>query len=101
MGINIQLRSEGGEIVAEIDDARMTLSRAAQRAFPGTRLLKYLMPWGDAVFNQAQAADLGDDIRDILQSHSGTPLGDKLVQVQGLVDQLASEAHLYLWFVGD
>ena len=101
MGIDVQLRSESGEILGEVSDADRIISRASSRAFSGTRLLKYLVPWGDAVFNQAQAGDLADDIRELLRSHAGTPLGDRLGDVQPLVDRLAAGTHEYLWFVGD
>jgi hypothetical protein len=100
MGIDIQLRDERGEILAEVSDGDMTLSRAS-RLFSGKRLLKYLVPWGDAVFNRAQAADLDSDIRETIESHAGTPLAERLREVQPLVDRLAAETHLYLWFVGD
>jgi hypothetical protein len=101
MGIDIQLRSESGDILAEIDDVDMTLSRAAARgAFAGTHLLKYIVPWGDAVFNQAQASDLSNDIRDAL-SNAHPPLAGKLENLQLLVDRLSGGTHLYLWFVGD
>jgi hypothetical protein len=102
MGIDIQLRSESGDVLAEIDDADMTLSRAALRAtFASTRLLKYIVPWGDAVFNQAQASDLSADVRDVLRSNVHAPLANKLENLQPLVDRLSRETHVYLWFVGD
>lgn len=100
MGIEVQLRDERGEVLGEVSDADMTLARASPR-LAGTRLLKYLVPWGDAVFNQAQAADLEADIRDVVRGHAGTALAKRLSEVQRLVDRLATETHRYLWFVGD
>lgn len=101
MGIDVQLRGEGGEIIDAIFDPQMVLSRAAPKAFSGTRLLKYLLPWGDAVFNQAQASDLSDDIRLTKNANPGTPLSELLSKVEPLVERLSQETHLYLWFVGD
>jgi len=101
MGIEVQLRKESGEVVTEVGDPGMVLSRAARKAFSGTRLLRYLTPWGDAVFNQAQALDLADDIRLIRNSHLDTPLCELLAAVEPLVERLSRETHLYLWFVGD
>jgi len=101
MGINVQLRTEGGELLAEVLDSKMTLSRAAINSLSGTRLLKYLMPYGDAVFNQLQAGGLAMDIRDIKEATAGTPLADLLAKVEPLIERLAREVHLYLWFVGD
>ena len=101
MGINTELRGENGEVLGEVTDSDMVLSRAAQHQFGDTRLLKYLMPWGDAVFNQTQAADLSDDIRVVCHRQAGSPLSARLTEIQGLVEQLSAGPHLYLWFVGD
>jgi hypothetical protein len=101
MGIDVQLRAESGEILGEVADTRMVLSRATRRSFAGTRLLKYLVPWGDAMFNQAQADDLEADIGDVKVANPGTPLFELLSQIEPLVARLARETHVYLWFVGD
>src|SRR5690242_12876570 len=101
MGIDAQLRTEQGEVLAEVTDHQMVLSRATGKVFSGTRLLKYLVPWGDAIFNQAQAGDLELDIADVLATYTGTPLGQILSDVRPLVERLSSETHVYLWFVGD
>jgi hypothetical protein len=57
MGIDVRLKRDDGEIIGDVDDFRMTLSRATSGPLTSTRLLRYLVPWGDAVFNQAQAGD--------------------------------------------
>ena len=101
MGIDVQLRGERGDVVGEVGDGTMALSRAAQGALTETRLLRYLMPYGDTVFNQAQARDLADDIQGVVRERAGTPLVDLLTKVLPLVERLSSEVHLYLWFVGD
>ena len=44
MGIDVQLRGENGGVIDEVGDRHMALSRAAQGALSGTRLLKYLVP---------------------------------------------------------
>jgi hypothetical protein len=101
MGIDVLLKREDGEVIDAVHDNRMTLSLATAGPLTGTRLLRYLVPWGDAIFNQAQAGDLRDDIRQILRSHSGTPLAEVLASIEPLVERLSSETHVYLWFVGD
>jgi hypothetical protein len=101
MGIEVQLRREDGVVIEAIGDPQMVLSRAAQRAFSGTHLLRYLVPWGDAVFNQAQASDLATDIRRVKDANGGTPLFQLLSDIEPLVEKLSRETHLYLWFVGD
>jgi hypothetical protein len=101
MGIDVQLRRESTDILAEVNDARTVLARATHRAFSSTRLLKYLVPWGDAVFNQAQADDLESDIADVRRAQSDPDLLAMLDAIEPLVARLARETHVYLWFVGD
>jgi hypothetical protein len=79
----------------------MILSRAAENKLSDTRLLRYLVPWGDAMFNQAQAGDLINDIARVKNNYPDTPLCKLLLEFEPLVARLASESHVYLWFVGD
>jgi hypothetical protein len=101
MGINVQLKGENGEVLSEVVDADMILARAANHRLSDTRLLRYLVPWGDAVFNQAQAGDLASDITKVKSGCPDAPLSGLLSEIEPLVERLASEGHLYLWFVGD
>ena len=46
MGIDARLKGESGEVLGEVHDPKILLSRAAQRdLFAQTRLLKYPVPW--------------------------------------------------------
>lgn len=101
MGIDVQLRSESGEVLDAVGDVQEALSRAARRSLAGTRLLKYVVPWGYAIFNQAQAADLADDIRIVKNANPDTPLPRLLCKIEPLVEKLSRGAHIYLWFIGD
>jgi hypothetical protein len=101
MGIEVRLRGEDGEVLQEVGDGRMVLARASQGTLASTRLLRYLIPYGDTVFNQAQASDLHDDLREVMREHAGTPLAYIASRIEPLVERLRSETHLYLWFIGD
>jgi hypothetical protein len=102
MGIDAQLRDEVGQVLVEVGDPGGLLARAATRqALSGTVLLRYLVPWGDAVFNQAQAADLLRDLRSVRSEHEGRPLAAHLQAIEPLVERLQGKVHHYLWFVGD
>jgi hypothetical protein len=102
MGIDAVLGAENRVELASVSDSQMLLSRAAASGkFCQTHLLKYLVPWGDAVFNQAQAQDLRDDIRHLASSDPGSPLSQHLVAIDTLVVRLSQETHVYLWFIGD
>ncbi len=98
MGIEVQLRTETGDILDSVGDPRSVLARAD---LSDSTLLRYLVPWGDAMFNQAQADALDKDIRMLLAGQSGGPLAAMLCDIQPLVEKLKSETHIYLWFVGD
>jgi hypothetical protein len=101
MGIDAQLRAESGEVLSEVGDGNMVLSLATNSQLSSTRLLRYLVPWGDAIFNQAQASHLADDIAKVKGDYPGSPLSEALSEIEPLVERLAKESHLYLWFVGD
>jgi hypothetical protein len=59
------------------------------------------MPWGDAIFNQAQAGELSNDIAKVKDDCPDTPLCKLLLEIEPLVERLSCETHVYLWFVGD
>lgn len=101
LAISIELRSELGEVVDSIHDHKEVLSGRYASQLTGTRLLKYIVPWGDAVFNQAQSFDLVADIKDIQSARQSPELIDLLVEVEPLIAKLSSRSSLYLWFVGD
>jgi hypothetical protein len=102
MGIDAVLRTENREELASVPDTQMILSRAAESGrFSETQLLKYLVPWGDAIFNQAQTRDLLDDIRLVRAGNVEPSLSRHLLEIEALVERLAGETHSYLWFIGD
>jgi len=102
MGIDAVLKDESGDVLGVVGDPRMVLSRATlSGALSGTRLLKYLVPWGDAIFNQAQAMDLEFDIADLKRTKRDPQLIDLLTKIEPLISRLSGETHSYLWFIGD
>jgi hypothetical protein len=102
MGIEAILRTESQEVIGSVLDSDMVLSRAARAGdLSATVLLRYLVPWGDAVFNQAQAEDLIGDIRGLAERNPGSPLSQRLLAIRGLAEQLMATTHSYLWFIGD
>jgi hypothetical protein len=102
MGINALLKRESGEVLGAVGDPTMVLSRAVRSdAFSTTRLLKYLVPWGDTVFNQAQAGDVEFDIANVKRTANDSQLVELLTAIEPLVSQLSAETHAYLWFIGD
>jgi hypothetical protein len=101
MGIDVQLRKENEEILGQLGDSGALARAAGCGVLQDTRLLRYIVPWGDAVFNQAQADDLLSDLRQVAARKPGSPLACHLVELGPLVEKLRSDPHIYLWFVGD
>jgi hypothetical protein len=61
---------------------------------PGTRLLKYLGPWGDAIFNQAQADELLNAIFVVKSNNPGTPIAEMLSRLEPLVERLMNHTYI-------
>lgn len=102
MGIDVPLRSEVGLVLADVGDPSALLARAVTKhSLSGTVLLRYLVPWGDAVFHQAQAPDLLRDLRAVRSEHAGRPLAEHPLGIDALAERLAAEGHRYVWFCGD
>ena len=102
MGIDVQLRAEDGKVLAEVGDEKSLLSRAATNGLLSSkRLLRYLVPWGDAIFNQAQSDDLFLDVREIIKDQNNKEITELMKKIEPLIDRLHNETHTYLWFVGD
>lgn len=67
------------------------------------KLLKWVDPWGDTVFNRAQCSELVAELALARESVDDDEPGDfkALADVMALAERAASEPHSYLVFVGD
>jgi hypothetical protein len=96
----IELRAENGLVLDRVVDegAIARLSQAAP--FDNTVCLRFVDPYGETVFNAAQAAVLGRELEARLGS---TGEGDRemLARIVELTDRCAGEVHRYVWFIGD
>ena len=63
----------------------------------GLKLLHYLDPYGDAIFNRLQMDDLIMDLQK-LRLLEANPLLD---EIEALAQRCKKESHLYLVFYGD
>jgi hypothetical protein len=101
VGVNASVRSEFGDPLAECFDPQGLFSRFLL-TFDTSRTicLRFIDPYGNTVFNRAQAEVLArelSEIRNQLDEHTAG-LFDSLVT---LATRVASGLHLYLWFEGD
>jgi hypothetical protein len=63
MGIDVAWVDERHEAKQIVGDSHRVISRLAQTRWPkltSSVCLRFVVPWGDAVFNQAQSRDLLD-----------------------------------------
>jgi hypothetical protein len=59
------------------------------------------VPWGDAVFNQAQNADLLNELSAEVRETGDPEVRDHLQKVIRLVELARTETHSYIKFIGD
>ena len=62
------------------------------------KLIRYLDPYGDAVFNHLQMQDLISDLENLTKIDRNNQL---VVEIISLAKRCIEESHLYLVFYGD
>jgi hypothetical protein len=93
MAWTVILQNEEGQEIS-ISNGEFDFTQDSLESY---KLLKYLNPYGDTIFNNLQMTDLIDDLNKLKQiSH------EKLIdETIGLAVRCQNEVHLYLAFVGD
>ncbi|GAA3624760.1 hypothetical protein GCM10022223_47300 [Kineosporia mesophila] len=98
--INMQIRSEGGEIVTRGSTPGIrwsdALAQIDREKFP---CLAGLLPYADTMFNGRQVERLrmeveSQSVRDILGEENAS-------EIETLCRRVENSSHLYLWFLGD
>lgn len=96
----IELRAETGTVLDQVFDEG-AIARLSQSApFDNTACLRFVDPYGNTVFNRAQAAVLRSELDARLGS---APDRDReaLARIIELADRCADGVHRYVWFIGD
>ena len=104
VGIDVRVRdeTESGEVRASISDPRMLLPRLLAAAnLKSTICVRFIDPYGDAVFNQAQLPALAQELRGMLEVAAGGEARAHLEAVIQLVEAAEGQVHTYVRFVGD
>jgi hypothetical protein len=103
MGINVVLEGENGEHIDTVFDSHGAIGLLASAAHhdPSYRLLRYLDPYGDAVFNWLQVSDLLADLQLAGSLAWSDAERSTLAQVVALVARILEEPRLYVRFMGD
>ncbi len=101
MGIVVQLVDERGRLLATAADPHDFVDRVADRAHDDLRMLSWLDPYGDTVFNQLQMPAFLDDWSRIRAFIAGDRDAETWRRVRDLAERCAREPHVYLRFTGD
>ena len=100
MSISIQIEDEHGLREGEPWwHARSTAALVGER--PGTCCLRFIDPYGDTVFNQAQIPVLLEELQDLRNREPDTELASVLLEVSAFVERAVDQVHTYVRFVGD
>jgi hypothetical protein len=93
----------GGPAISTLPDPRGILTGLLLNLdLGGTICLRFVDPWGDTMFNAAQAAVLGSELRELLRTGDlSEEQRNAVCSMQMLADRCAAEVHTYLTFVGD
>lgn len=105
MALTIALESERGDQRAIVLDERGLLinliRKAARKDAAHLRLLDYVDPYGNTVFNRLQMPQVSRELDDLLSSAESPEARELLSSVQTLVRQAQEGVHLYLRLIGD
>jgi hypothetical protein len=104
--IRVELRTERGEIVRDLSDpsggtfdAAGDFDRLLARS---DRLLRYVDPYGNTMFNAFQAADLIGEVDEIMTRSDLKPIERRgLTRLKVMAERCRDGVHLYVWFIGD
>lgn len=99
----------GVELTDENGERLETVSNFAGRGFDHLlrahaeegKLLGYINPYGDTVFNRLQIDDFLTDWNILIDAATTADVRDFLTQVQSLAVKCRDTVHLYLKFVGE
>ena len=97
MSWSVILEDEHGEIISQLDNEFASQTISSSEFSEKFKLLKYLDPFGDTIFNRLQMDDLIQDLRTLadLETCSGI---DKII---GLAEVCLATPHTYLTFYGN
>ena len=103
MGIDVAWIDALGEIQQEVGDSHEVVSRLSFRwsKLTNTVCLRFVVPWGDAVFNQAQMAELLTELRSEAAGQASPQFREHLEKIIELVENASAHTHAYVKFIGD
>jgi hypothetical protein len=104
MGIEVATVTERHVVIQQVLDSHGVVSRLAMSRWPRLThsvCLRFVEPWGDAVFNQTQIPELLEELRAEINAVEEAKVKDHLMAVACLVETAIEQTHVYVKFIGD
>ena len=104
MGIDVSWVTEGRESKQQVFDPRQHLTKLANESWchqANSVCLRFIDPWGNTVFNQAQLPVLLAEFQGAVAQQVDAEVKAHLGKVIRLLEQASGRTHTYIEFTGD
>jgi hypothetical protein len=102
VGVDLRWQDEEGAELAAGEDPQMLLSRHVRSSeWSDTSCLRFIDPYGDAVFNQRQIPVLVQELEASLKLAKDVSVREHVDRVLEVLRQAIGEVHTYAWLIGD
>lgn len=101
MGIDARWVDEHGDELDVVFDERAIVREIVAAAGSASACLRFVDPYGDTLFNQAQIEALFDELTWMERERLSPPARQQLEKLLALTERARGEAHTYLKFSGD
>jgi hypothetical protein len=104
MGIDVAWVSESREPKQQVFDPQQLITELVRDSWcylPNSVCLRFIDPWGNTVFNQAQLPILVAELRASHEQQVRADLKAHLGKVIRLLEQARGRTHTYIEFIGD
>jgi len=103
MGIEVEWVGEDGVQLRQVPDSGERLAKLMHSHWSrsNTVCLRFVDPYGDTTFNQAQIPVLLEELRASERAESNPGTRDHLAGVIRLVESAVRQVHTYIKFIGD
>jgi len=101
MPIICKLETERGEVLGEINDEDLLQGLLPEPNDETFHCLRFIDPYGNTVFNRAQAERFLVELDLLERKARTTPEKELLARIETLARRCRDDVHLYLKFYGD
>jgi hypothetical protein len=104
LGINVAIIDERQVTSQAVNDPRNYLTKLATGTWltiEGSVCLRFVDPFGDTTFNQAQLPELLSELERSADSQSNPEIRSHLQKICHLVSEARNQVHMYVKFIGD